>query len=617
MDKRLLSEDLFEFMRETIAADNYRDLAARILKATASKLNADIGTLWRAITEGNRERLILAATYEVEFLPTEEEPIYDVPSPDSSNDEIDGLTAWIAVRKKPVKIDSPEQLNDPDVEWAGSHSGKWDSTQFWQQSDRRFGCLIGYPLTLHGNLLGVIKFERYLGKDPFTQGDKERLNQWLELIALTLQGMISREEQERSRQQALRELSSKLLVPTSRTYYQDIVKLTAKILRADICTMWLIDEKTRKLSLAAQFGLNPEAIATAKNYDLPKSETVPDEDIHGLTVWVFVRNRTFFAQNWDKLSEHPSHRGYWDEEQWDKKPDLDFGCLYAAPLRVENRPIGVLKVERRKTQDFQSFNEVELTTFDHIAMTVSVAPPLKAVIRDRDDLVLDYFHILRAPTSNAITALESLRRELQRGKGLREEKVKSRLNMLADNLAVAYTQTLNAFEAATLPERPSAPSWRNLLRDVICSSIEMLRRLFPEVDIQVLQKTNDFELSLTDFQVKRLNVVIHNLVDNAIAFCNKKPVRIEAFPDSENDWLILSVIDNGIGIPANDIAQIWKPGFTSRSDAMTRPESRGQGLTSVSNILEEFGWHRTLDTVPGKGTAIHIHIKKDYWRKVA
>ena len=104
--------------------------------------------------------------------------------------------------------------------------------------------------------------------------------------------------------------------------------------------MWLLDEKTRKLSLAAQVGLNPKAIETAKNYNLPKSDTVPDQNIEGVTVWVFVRNRTFFAQNWDMLSEHPSHRGYWDEEQWDKKPNLAFGCLYAAPLRVEDKPIG-------------------------------------------------------------------------------------------------------------------------------------------------------------------------------------------------------------------------------------------------------------------------------------
>jgi signal transduction histidine kinase len=465
--------------------------------------------------------------------------------------------------------------------------------------------------------LGVIKFERYLGKDPFTPRDKERLDQWSELITLTLQGMISREGQERNRQEALRELSSKLLVPASRTYYEDIVKLTAQILNADICTMWLVDEKKQKLSLAAQVGLNPETIAIAMDYDIPKSKTVPDSEIHGLTVWVVVRNRPFFAQNWDKLKEHPSHKGYWDAAQWNSKPDRQFGCLYAAPLLVEDKPIGVLKVERRKRQDFQSFNEVERATFDHIAMTVSVAPPLKAVIRDRDDLVLDYFHILRAPTSNAITALESLRKELQEGKDVRMKRVESRLNMLADNLAVAYTQTLNAFEAATLPEKAAAPSWRNLSKKLINSSTEMLRRLFPEVDIQISQKTEDFELSLTDFQLKRLNVVIHNLVDNAIAFSDKKPVRIEVSPDSKNGCLILSVIDNGIGIPANKIEQIWQPGFTSRSDAMTRPESRGQGLTSVSNILEEFGWHRTLVTVPGKGTTIHIYIKKDYWRKVA
>lgn len=608
------SNELLELMQETIVADNYRDLAARILKATASKLKADIGTLWRAVKEGDKRKLILAATYNVEFLPVEKEITYDILPNNTPNERIGGLTAWIAIKKKPVIVDDPAELRAPDKEWFGSHSGAWDKAQFWR--GKSFGCLIGYPLTLEDNLLGVIKFERYHENRPFSEKDKERVKQWSTMIALTLKGMISREEQERKRQEALRELSSKLLVPASLTYYEDIIKLTAQILNADICTLWLIDEKNRKLSLAAQFGLNPEAISSAKGYELPESNSVPDEEINGLTVWTFVRNRQFYAHNWERLKEHPSHRGYWDKEQWQHKPNEEFGCLYAAPLVAEGKPIGVIKVEKRMRPGFQPFNEVERTTFDLIAVIVSVAPPLKAVIRDKDALVLDYFHILRAPTSNAISALDSLRKELKREEGVRPQRVESRLAMLADNLAVAYTQTLNAFDVATLPDKPAVPSWRNLSRDLIQPSINMFQRLFPEVDIIESDNTNAFELLLTDFQLKKVNVVIHNLVDNAIAFSNKKPVRIEVAIDSKESCLILSIIDSGIGISDDMVDKIWEPGVTSRSDALTRPDSRGQGLATVSRIIGEFGWRRSLKSAQNKGSEINIHITKKYWREI-
>jgi hypothetical protein len=614
MEGDTYGNEILEFMQETIAADNYRDLAARILKATASRLEADTATLWRAVKSESKRELILAATYNVEFLPVEREITYDILPSDTPNKKINGLTAWMAIKKKPVIADNPEDLKAPDKEWAGSHSGAWDRAQFWR--GKSFGCLIGYPLTLEDNLLGVIKFERYSDNPSFSQRDKERVKRWSTMIALTLKGMISREEQERNRQEALRELSSRLLVPASLTYYEDIIKLTAKILNADICTLWLSDERKRKLNLAAQYGLNPKTISATKGYELPESESVPDGNINGLTAWTFVRKRPFYAHNWERLRDHPSHKGYWDKELWSSKPEEEFGCLYAAPLVAEGNPIGVIKVEKRQRPGFQPFTEVERATFDLISVLVSVAPPLKAVIRDKDALVLDYFHILRAPTSNAISALDSLREELNRKEKVRTQRVESRLKMLADNLSVAYTQTLNAFYVATLPDKPAVPNWRNISHDIIRPSISMFHRLFPEVDIVESRKTNEFELLLTDFQLKKVNVIIHNLVDNAIAFSNKKPVNIDVTIDPGESWLILSVIDSGIGISANMVDKIWEPGITSRSDELTRPESRGQGLATVSRIIAEFGWKKSLKSVPNEGATINIHINKKHWRKI-
>ena len=614
MKENIFSNDLLEFMRETIAADNYRDLAARILKAAASKLNADIATLWRAVRDGNKRSLILAATYKVEFLPTEKEITYEILPDNTPNEKIKGLTAWMAIKKKPVLADKPDDLKDPTKEWAGSHSGAWDKAQFWKGES--FGCLIGYPLTLSGSIQGVIKFERFLKSPIFTEADKERVKMWSDLIALTLSGMILREEQERNRQEALRELSSKLLVPALPTYYEDIIKLTAKILNADISTLWLLDERKRKLYLAAQFGLNPEAILEAPSYDIPETKNVPDKEIRGLTTWTFIRNRPFYAHNWDRLKEHASHQGKWDNKQWHGKPNEEFGCLYAAPLISEGKPIGVIKAEKRMKPNFQPFTEVERATFDLIAVMVSVAPPLKAVIRDKDALVLDYFHILRAPTANAISALDSLRTELERKEDIRMDRVESRLQMIANNLAVAYTQTLNAFEIATMPDKPTVPTWRNITKEVARPSLEMFRRLFPEVDLSISENANDFELLLTDLQLKKINVIIHNLIDNAIAFSNYKPVCIEVSCNLKDEELVLSIIDYGIGISKVKIDKIWEPGVTFRSEAVARPESRGQGLAIVNRIIEEFGWHRSIESTINKGTKINIYIKKDFWRRI-
>lgn len=612
MSKKVFDNYLLEFMKETIVADNYRDLATRILKLFAEKIKADIATLWRAVKEDDKQKLILATSYEVEFLPTEEEITYDILPDNTPNIKIKGLTAWMAIKKLPVIAFKTADLKDETKKWAGSHSGQWDDKQFWK--GKKFGCLIGYPIMLEGALLGVIKFERYSDSLVFTNQDVKKVKQWADPIALALKGMTAREEQERKRQSAMRDLCSKLLMPASVTFFEDIVNYTAKILNADISTLWLFDDKKRVLYLAAQYGLNPSTIETSPVYKIPKERNVPDSEIYGLTAWTFYRNRPFYAHNWERLKDHPSHKGLWDKAQWEDKPEEKFGCLYAAPLISDGVPIGVIKVEKRNAPDFMPFTEVERATFDLIAVIVSVGPALKAVIRDRETLVLDYFHILRAPTANAISVLDMLRRELNRSGGPRNDRIETLLKMLSNNLAVAYTQTLNAFEIATKPERPFLPRWHNL-QSIIQPSKEMLVRLFPDVEVVEDPNLKSYEILLTDYQVKKMNVILHNLIDNAITFSHNHPVAIRSTMDKNNKNLKLSVIDKGIGIAKKHLEDIWKSGVSFRPGKNERPESRGQGLAIVKRIIEEFNWNKSIVSRPNEGTKISIHISQIYWRK--
>jgi signal transduction histidine kinase len=612
MSPEVFDDFLLEFTKAAIVADNYRDLAARILKLSAEITRADLATLWRAVDEDNRRRLILAASWGVEFLPTEEEIRYDILPENTPNSKIVGLTAWIAIKKQPIIVNTPADLKDKKHPWAGSHSGKWDDKQFWR--GKEFGCLIGYPIILDGMLLGVIKFERYSESPAYEENEVRQVEMLSNPIALALKGVTTREEQERKRQNALRDLCSKLLVPASISYYQDIVNLTAQILTADISTLWLFNEKERILELAAQYGLNPNTVESSPQYNIPSDRNVPDSKIEGLTAWTFLRQRPFYAQNWDQLKEHPSHQGYWDKAQWDARPEEKFGCLFALPLVSEDKTIGVIKVERRNSPTFQPFTEVERATFDLIAVIASVAPLFKAVIRDKESLVQDYFHILRAPTSNAISALNNLRDELNRKKGPRSDRVNSRLTMMANNLAVAYTQTLNAFEIATKPERPVVPKWHNLL-SVIQPSKRTFAQLYPSMKIREGKNLASYEIRLTDYQVTQMHVVLHNLIDNAITFSGDEPVRIEVLESDRPKKLKLSVIDNGIGIETSKIDNIWQQGVSYRPDSYEKPESRGQGLAIVSRIIEELGWERSIESTVGKGTTISMHISKQHWRK--
>jgi signal transduction histidine kinase len=80
--------------------------------------------------------------------------------------------------------------------------------------------------------------------------------------------------------------------------------------------------------------------------------------------------------------------------------------------------------------------------------------------------------------------------------------------------------------------------------------------------------------------------ILVNLIRNAKYACDdsrrpEKQIRLQL--ESSNNRVRISVIDNGIGIPAENFARIFNHGFT------TRKEGHGFGLHSAANAARELG----------------------------
>jgi signal transduction histidine kinase len=68
--------------------------------------------------------------------------------------------------------------------------------------------------------------------------------------------------------------------------------------------------------------------------------------------------------------------------------------------------------------------------------------------------------------------------------------------------------------------------------------------------------------------------------------------------------LRLSVADNGPGIPADMLARIFEPLFTTRSFGV------GLGLPTVQQIVEQHGGTIHVDSAPGRGTTFTIWLPR-------
>lgn len=101
------------------------------------------------------------------------------------------------------------------------------------------------------------------------------------------------------------------------------------------------------------------------------------------------------------------------------------------------------------------------------------------------------------------------------------------------------------------------------------------------------------------FDRTQLIRVVTNLVKNSIHSVEQKQPeepRVDVVVKKEESNVIITVTDNGIGVPEENKEFIFEPQFTTKSSGM------GLGLGMVKNIVETYGGTITLESTPEKTT---------------
>ena len=87
-----------------------------------------------------------------------------------------------------------------------------------------------------------------------------------------------------------------------------------------------------------------------------------------------------------------------------------------------------------------------------------------------------------------------------------------------------------------------------------------------------------------------------------IAALNIPITRPDALPLSHGEYVKISIRDQGIGIPKENLQKIFDPFFT------TKPKGTVFGLSSTFSIIKNHGGHVTVDSRVGKGSTFHIYL---------
>ena len=108
-------------------------------------------------------------------------------------------------------------------------------------------------------------------------------------------------------------------------------------------------------------------------------------------------------------------------------------------------------------------------------------------------------------------------------------------------------------------------------------------------------------------QMKR---VINNIVGNSVKYMDKEKGRIDFRILDEHDSVRIEVEDNGKGIAARDLPNIFDRFYRTDSSRNSRQGGSGIGLSIVRKIIEDHGGYIWATSREGEGTCMHIVIRK-------
>lgn len=119
---------------------------------------------------------------------------------------------------------------------------------------------------------------------------------------------------------------------------------------------------------------------------------------------------------------------------------------------------------------------------------------------------------------------------------------------------------------------------------------------------------------------KWLEFIINQIVNNSIKYCkniamsdNDTKAVLKISATEEKEKVILSIYDNGIGIPNQDLKKIFEKSFTGENGRLGQ-KSTGMGLYIVKNLCSKLGHQVSAWSIQNEYTEIKIVFgKNDYY----
>ena len=227
---------------------------------------------------------------------------------------------------------------------------------------------------------------------------------------------------------------------------------------------------------------------------------------------------------------------------------------------------------------------------------------LRRINNDLDNFIYTASHDLKAPVSNIEGLIYTLERELPSSEG---EIVATIIELIKASIEKFRETIKDLTEITKIQKNPiedtDTINIKHMVEDIKLSILDMIKN--NEADIHIKTKSNP----VINFSRKNLKSILYNLLSNAVKYRSpdRKP-EIFITTEQQNDYLVLKVKDNGLGIEKEKQGKM----FTMFKRFHTHVEGTGVGLYIVKKIVENSGGKIEVESDVNKGTTFSIFFKQ-------
>ena len=233
---------------------------------------------------------------------------------------------------------------------------------------------------------------------------------------------------------------------------------------------------------------------------------------------------------------------------------------------------------------------------------------LKDLDQLKSDLYVNITHEFRTPLTVILGLADTIKTDIETNEN---EKAKESLQIIERN-GKGLLQLVNQLLGLSKIESGT------IKLDLIQADVVPFLRYICE-SFQSLAKTSDIEITIysevdeliMDFDDNKLQVIVTNLLSNAIKFSprNERVIfHIDKEIVEEQEFLVIKVKDNGLGIPKKAITHIFDRFYQAENSLTKAGKGTGIGLALTKDLVELMNGTVTVKSKERKGAKFLVKI---------